>query len=492
VQNFIRTLTGIAAAAALGVVLIAGTAGRVSAQSPAAEPAAQAGQAAAQPAAQPEKKYKDTGEYDVINAVIIDMDPAKPNFQKALTDLNTWAQKYPETEFRDDRLYYFMETYASVQPPQPDKVLDYGGQLMAKDLKTALKEPSQILRVLYRTTIITQSVKDPTPAQLAIGQKAAKELLAFAPTYFTAANKAPAVTDADWAQARALADQFASATLVYVAMYPGSQAYAKKDYAAAEPAFRQALKDYPDSGLIAYYLGLAMYQEKVLAKIPEGIYEIARGVTMDPAKGGIADARTRSDGQTYLTKIYTGFHGSDEGLDQLKQLALASPTPLPDFKIKTASEIAEEKQKLFETQYPELARWMMIKGMLSAPDGEQAFAASVKETELPKLKGQVMGGAPECRSKTILVAVPEPDQKSTLTAEITLKLDAALAGVNAKPTAGTEIVFTGAVPSAFTKEPFMLTLDIEKAKIEGLKTEACAVAPPKKPAIGVKKAPAKK
>jgi hypothetical protein len=103
-----------------------------------------------------------------------------------------------------------------------------------------------------------------------------------------------------------------------------------------------------------------------------------------------------------------------------------------------------------------------------------------------------MSGAPECRSKTILVAVPEPDQKSTLIAEITLKLDAALAGPNAKPTAGTEITFTGAVPSAFTKEPFMLTLDIEKAKIEGLKTEACAAAPPKKAPVGAKKAPAKK
>jgi hypothetical protein len=38
----------------------------------------------------------------------------------------------------------------------------------------------------------------------------------------------------------------------------------------------------------------------------------------------------------------------------------------------------------------------------------------------------------------------------------------------------------------------MLTLDIAKAKIEGLKTEACAVAPPKKAPVGAKKAPAKK
>ena len=221
----------------------------------------------------------------------------------------------------------------------------------------------------------------------------------------------------------------------------------------------------------------------------EGLYEIARGAAMDPAKGGIADAKTRETVQAYLTKVYISFHGSDEGLDQLKQQALASPTPPPDFKIKTGQEIAEEKQKQFEAQYPELAMWEKIKGMLSAADGDKTFEDQVKDAGLPKLKGQVMSGTPECRSKTLLVAVPEPDQKSTLTGEITLKLDAALPG---KPVEGTEIVFTGAVPSAFTKDPFMLTLDIEKTGIEGLKTDTCTPPAAKKAAPGAKKAPPKK
>jgi hypothetical protein len=52
---------------------------------------------------------------------------------------------------------------------------------------------------------------------------------------------------------------------------------------------------------------------------------------------------------------------------------------------------------------------------------------------------------------------------------ITLKLDAALSG---KPTPG-EIQWEG-VPSAFTPDPFMLTMDTEKAKIEGLQVTPCA------------------
>src|SRR5256885_1241474 len=70
-----------------------------------------------------------------------------------------------------------------------------------------------------------------------------------------------------------------------------------------------------------------------------------------------------------------------------------------------------------------------------------------------------------CRSKELLVALS--DAKN---AEVTLKLDAAL---NGKPETGTEIQWEG-VPSAFSKEPFMLTMDTEKAKIEGLKTTPCA------------------
>ena len=488
-QNFIRTLTGIAAAAALGFVLMAGTAGHASALTPAAQAGQTADQPAAQPAAPAEKKPKDTGEYEIANAVMIDLDNAKPNYPKAVTDLNTWTQKYPESDWKDDRLLFFMQAYANLQPPQPDKVLEYGAQLEAKDLKATLKEPANILQALYAMTASIPLLKDPTPAQLALGQKATKELQAYIPVYFAPANKAASVPDAKWAQVRAQVEHDALATLVYIAAYPGNQAYAKKDFPGAEQAFRQALKDYPDNGSITYSLGLSIIQQANAEKRPEGMYYVARYLAMDPAKSGIPDAATRTRLEGYLKNLYTGFHGSDEGLDQLKQLALTSPTPPPDFKIKTASEIDAEKQKQFETQYPELAMWMKIKGMLETGDADQTFASQLKDAAMPKLKGQVMGGTPECRSKTLLVAVPEPDQKSTLTAEITLKLDAALTG---KPTAGTEIVFEGAVPSAFTKDPFMLTLDIEKAKIDGLKTDPCTVAPAKKAGTGAKKAPAKK
>src|SRR5581483_6765082 len=123
----------------------------------------------------------------------------------------------------------------------------------------------------------------------------------------------------------------AKGTLMYVAMKPGADAEQKKDYAAAEQAYTKALQQYPDSGDIAYRLGSVLISEKNPDKFPQAIYEIARAVAMDPAKGGLP-AQTRPQVDAYLNKIYTQYHGADdEGLKQLKQLALTSPTPPAGF-----------------------------------------------------------------------------------------------------------------------------------------------------------------
>jgi hypothetical protein len=109
----------------------------------------------------------------------------------------------------------------------------------------------------------------------------------------------------------------------------------------------------------------------------------------------------------------------------------------------------------------------------------------MKDAAVPKLKGMVVEGKPACRSKEILVSVPEPEEKGTPQAVIALKLDTALTG---KPEPG-EIQFEG-VPTAFKPDPFLLTMDTEKAKIEGLKVSPCAAAPASRG--GVKKAAPKK
>ena len=129
---------------------------------------------------------------------------------------------------------------------------------------------------------------------------------------------------------------------------------------------------------------------------------------------------------TYLESAYNSFHGSLEGLDQLKNTAKASPLPPADLKIETATAIATKKQAEFEQSNPQLALWMRIKGALADTNGATYFENELKDSAVPPMKGTLLEGKPACKSKELLVAIPLPDQQGNPVAEITLKLDAPL------------------------------------------------------------------
>ncbi len=311
---------------------------------------------------------------------------------------------------------------------------------------------------------ITQ-VPDPTPQELAIGDKAAHQLLDY--------NRAPqGVAPEAWADARTKQLQPpAKAAILYVAMLPGNQAFAKQDWAGAEAAYAKALQQYPDNSAIAWQLGLSMRSQAKTDpnKRLQAAYEFQRAVVLDATLGGRQDGKKMTD---FADQYYSTIHGSNEGLDGLKTMAKANPLPPSDFKIKTATEVAEEKQKEFEQSNPQLALWMKIKGALADANGEQYFSGQLKDSAVPKLKGTVVEA--KCRAREILVAIPMPDAQGAQKPEITLKLDAAVTG---KPEPGSEFQWDKGIASAFTKDPFMLTMDVEKANVEGLKTSPCAAAP---------------
>jgi len=95
---------------------------------------------------------------------------------------------------------------------------------------------------------------------------------------------------------------------------------------------------------------------------------------------------------------------------------------------------------------------------------------------VPQLRGVLLEAKPACHPRELLVAVPLPDTQQTLRAEIRVKLNKPLTG---KPEINQEFHWEG-VPSAFTKDPFLLTMDTDPAKIEGLKESPCSIAPKKK------------
>jgi len=469
----LKIMSGWAAVAVLGV-------GLVQAQTNAGQQAAGAQPAAGaqQPAAKPEKKVKDQTEYDLFNDVL--KDQAANNPQKTIQDLTTWTQKYPDSDYKDDRIYMFEDAYSKMNPPQPEKVMEYGQQLLNLGMDKVFTDPKngplQKIQALFEITVAAGELPNPTPEQMDLGKKCAAELKKDTQAYFVPANKPANNTDAQWTQARQTLDQAADHTLLYLDVLPANQAYAKKDCATAMPLYRKALEDRPQSAYLSYQLAQSMVclQGQHPELVPQAVYEFERAAVIDPTLGDPKNNPKQL--QDYADHAYVTVHGGTDGLDQLKALVKQSPLPPADFTIKTKSEVANEKAQQFATQNPKLALWNGIQSALTAPDGEQYFASTLKDSAVPELRGVVVEGKPACRSKEILVSVPLPDNPESNKAVITLKLDSALPG---KPEPGSEILWTG-IPTAFTKEPFMLTFDTEKAKVN-TKTTPCAAAPARGP-----------
>ena len=102
----------------------------------------------------------------------------------------------------------------------------------------------------------------------------------------------------------------------------------------------------------------------------------------------------------------------------------------------------------------------------------------MKDAEIPaKFKGKLISIKPALKPKELVVSIGDGT-----TPDATLKFDEALPG---KADPGIEIEFTG-VAKEFSKEPFMLTFDVEKAKLTGwpVKETAPRPAPKKAPAKG--------
>jgi len=316
----------------------------------------------------------------------------------------------------------------------------------------------------------------PSPTQVEEGTKAAQALKDYVGEYFTAANKPAGTSDADWTKTKDQVAGLSKAVLMSMAARPGAEAMAKyrtdkntANCSTAEAAYQKALQDYPDSSAIAFGLGTAeICLYKVTPdKINVGLWHLARAVAIDPTLGGTSPDPKPIE--AYLNSTYTQYHGPDDpGLKDLKDQAKASPNPPDGFKIKSQIEIAHDKELEFEKSNPQLALWMKIKGQLADQNGDQYFDSQLKSADLPPLKGTVVGAEPACHSKQLTLALSDATH-----AEVTLKLDSPLTG---KPETGTEIQFKG-VPSAFAKDPFMLTMDGEKAALDGLKVTPCAAAP---------------
>jgi tetratricopeptide (TPR) repeat protein len=421
VHRICKTLTGIMLVAGVGTMALL-----------------PARPAYAQAAAQ--KKVKDQVEWDLFDKVTKASDP-----NEKIKLLNTWKEKYPGTDFKEERLQHFIQAYAQIG--KFAEVIDSSKELLGLDPKN--------VTALYWIAFLTPVVHptNPSPEALGDAEKAANGLLA--------AEMPPNTKADDWTKAKQNLDGLAHKALGWVA-------WQRKDYATAEQEFTKSLELVPNQGEVSYWMGTVQLASQNPEKQAPALFHIARAVSLDPKAGGLPDPNVRKQIGDYLTRNYTAYHGSEEGLAELRTLAQTHALPPEGFTVKSAAEIAVEKEEELRRTNPALALWLNLKKELSGPTGEEFFASTMKNAQVPggaggveKLKGHVLIANPATRSKELVVAVADPN-----IAEVTLRLETPLTG---KPVIGSELSFEG-VPVEFTKEPFMVTF--EQAKVSDVTLEA--------------------
>lgn len=399
------------------------------------EGAAQAqGQAA--PASGPQ--WKDRAEFDLVETIGKTTDPVKK-----IALLDQWKEKYPNTDFKKQRTGMYLGAYQ--QSKNLPKMAESANELMDMDPKDV-----QVHAGLVTLALQTQST---SPEMLGVVEKASKGVIS------NIDNKPANVTDEQWKTQRNALLGFSYKSLGYVSQ-------TRKDTPGMIENYTKSLEADPNQGTLSYALGQAILGQKDEQTYPVGLYHVARAVVYEGPNSLSTGDKTKIN--DYLTKAYEGFHGDKTGLDQVKTTAKANAVPPSGFTIRSVKEIANDKMKADQAlaeSNPKLAMWTRIKEELKGENGETYFDGSMKDAKTPDLMGYVV----EQRSKELVLALSDKT-----TPEVTLQFEAAITG---KVEPGTQIDFS-AISKTFTKDPFMIMMEADKADVKGLP----AAAPAKKPA----------
>ena len=392
--------------------------------------------AAQAPPAAPAKKFKDDKEQTEAIAANTEKDP-KAQIEK----LDKWKNDYPETEYAVDRLGLYFVAYGALK--------DYHNQVMiAQELRKTLPENLDLLRQIF--TDVPQ-IKPPAADDLAALVDASKFIVNHADDVFSSKNKPANQTDAQWSALKPQMVDYAKNQLDWVAEQQGQSAVIAR------------LKEDPTRVQLNVWLG-----KEILAEARKGHPELQASAIFHYARAaaytgpGCLDPKGRADMKGFVDRAYKTYHGSAEGEDKL--LAAAATQPLPDgVVIESTVDVAKKSNAAdaeWRAAHPMLAAWRDTKAILTADDGQAKFDADIKDSALPQFSGKIVSMTPAIRPKSIVVLV---DDEKDGKADCTLTFEAALPG---KMEPGETLSFEG-VAKSFTKDPYMLTLTVDKDKLEG-------------------------
>jgi hypothetical protein len=425
--------------------------------------------------AQQQKQWKDREEYDLYQAILSDQNP-----NSKLDKLKQWATKYPDSQYADLRAQALLFTYQQLNRPAD----------VFAAAPDVLKFDANNLQALNALVFYVFALAPPTAEQNDLATKAANHLLSNIDTLFAADKKPQGVQDAQWAAAKKDVQTTAQRALGWMAMQ-------KKDFATAETEMVKSLNLEPNNSQVSYWLGSVLMNDararKAYDKVPNALFAFARAGAHE-GPGALPEA-ARKQALEYFERQYNQFHGGKDGMEEVVALAKGAALPPAGFKIKSIKDKLEEEQGNMEklrTENPALFLWVNIKKELTGDKGAEYFE-QIKGSAMPggaegvkKFKAKLISATPETNPTELVLGIAD-----TNAGDVKIKLDSALRG---KMEPGVDLQFEG-VATGYTKEPFQVQFEVEKASLVGwagagaapAPKKAVPVAPAKRPVAPVKK-----
>jgi tetratricopeptide (TPR) repeat protein len=392
--------------------------------------------AAATPAAPADtRKWKNDQEQTLGIAAANEKDPAAQ-----LEKLDKWKHDFPESDYDEARTNAYLIAYGQLKR--------YHDQIMAvQELRKKHPDNLDLLRMIF--TDVPQ-IKPPSAEDLAALADAAKYIVDHPDDVFSSKNKPANQTDDQWNKLKPDMVAYAQNQLDWIA-----------EQQQGPDAVIARLKQDPTRIALNVWLG-----KQILDQAKKGHPELQSDAIFHYARAaaytgpGCLDPKARQDMRGFVDRAYKTYHGSQEGEDKL--LAAAATQALPDgYVVKSSVDVGKEgaaAEEAARAGNPMLASWRDVKAILTADSGQEKFDAEIKESALPPFKGKIISMTPALKPKTIVMAVEKDG-----VADCTITFEAALPG---KMDAGSELEFTG-VAKAFKKDPYMLTLVVDKEKLVG-------------------------
>jgi tetratricopeptide (TPR) repeat protein len=402
-----------------------------------------------------QKNWKDRAEYDLYAAITMDNAPAS-----RLQNLEKWKSMYPQSEYADVRLKIYLVTYQQMMNHRA--AIDTATEILKAD-PNDLTSLTEIVGygLTLEPTAPNAALNAQNKSDLDTIEKTARYILANLDTIYAAGKKPQGTTDDQWNAAKPTMQKFAQFTIARVELLA-------KDVPKAETELTNTVKMDPTNAQATYLLAgnLLSQQKEHPDKMPLALFEYARAATYDGQ--GALDAATRKQIDAFLMKAYNTFHGSGTGLDQLRAAAKAAPLPPSDFSIKSTVDIAKEDQAKRDAaakENPMLAFWNQTKEALTGDNSAALWEMNYKDAGLPgtaipgvtKFKGKLVSTTPATKPKELTIAIAGE------AADVKIMLTEALPGMMDP---GGEISFSGALKE-LSKDPYMLTFEVDPADIEG-------------------------